>query len=319
VAVEWPVNVDSGDGESAEVATLREAASWTSAQLVRDGDFANLGFLSDPKDRMLSFVEARRFVNAALACPQLACVLTRPELADRFPARLGLAVAEDPKRCFFEIQNHLVGETGFYGSDAPTRIHPSARLHPRCWVDEKNVVIGAQVTIGPNASILGRAVLEDGAVIHAGAVIGAAGFQTSHRRGPAVEMAHAGATHIGAACHIFANAVIARGLFRQSTRIGAGCRVGNGAFVSHNSVLGDGAFVGHGAIVNGNVRVGANAWIGPGATIVDSIAIGEGAQISLGATVIRDVPAGKRVTGSVAMEHRKMLRLTINAEKRGEA
>lgn len=319
VAVEWPVTVDSGDGESAEQATLREAASWTSAQLVRDGEFANLGFLSDPKDRMLSFVEARRFVHAALACPQLTCVLTRPELADQFPATLGLAVAGDPKRCFFEIHNRLAGETGFYGSDAPSRIHPSARLHPRCWVDEKNVVIGAEVTVGPNASILGRAVLEDGAVIHAGAVIGAAGFQTSHRRGPAIEMAHAGTTHIGAGCHIFANAVIARGLFRQSTRIGAGCRIGNGAFVSHNSVLGDGAFVGHGAIVNGNVRVGANAWIGPGATVVDSIAIGEGALISLGATVIRDVAAGKRVTGSVAMEHRKMLRLTIQAEKRGEA
>lgn len=77
-------------------------------------------------------------------------------------------------------------------------------------------------------------------------------------------------------------------------------------------------FVGHGAVVNGNVSVGANAWIGPGATIVDSIVIGEAAQISLGATVIRDVQAGKRVTGSLAIEHRKMLRLMASAEKRRE-
>lgn len=318
LAVEWQVTVDSGECRHRNEETLREVASWTSAQFVRGGEFANLAFLSDPKDRMMTFVEAPRFVDAAVACPLISCLLTRPELADLFPARIGLAVAEDPKRCFFEIHNRLATETSFYGSDAASIIHPSARLHPRCWVDEKNVVIGAHVTVGPNASILGRVVLGAGSVIHAGAVIGSAGFQTSHRRGHAIELVHAGTTDIGPACHIFANAVIARGLFRQSTRIGAGCRVGNGAFVSHNSVVGDGVFVGHGAVVNGNVSVGANAWIGPGATIVDSIVIGEAAQISLGATVIRDVQAGKRVTGSLAIEHRKMLRLMASAEKRRE-
>ena len=40
--------------------------------------------------------------------------------------------------------------------------------------------------------------------------------------------------------------------------------------------------------------------------------------VSLGATVIRDVRPGKRVTGSLAMEHRKMLRLMATAEDRRE-
>jgi UDP-3-O-[3-hydroxymyristoyl] glucosamine N-acyltransferase len=181
-------------------------------------------------------------------------------------------------------------------------------------VDEKNVIIGAGVVVGPNASVVGRAVIGEAAVIHAGAVIGSAGFQTSRRCGGAVELVHAGVTEIGPHCHVFANAVIARGLFRQSTQIGRGCRVGNGAFVSHNCVLGDEVFVGHGAVVNGNVRVGANAWIGPGATVVNGITIGEAAKVSLGATVIRDVQPGKRVTGILAMGHRKMLRLMVTAE-----
>jgi UDP-3-O-[3-hydroxymyristoyl] glucosamine N-acyltransferase len=316
IAVEWQVAVDSGEGGRQGEMTLQEVASWTFAQLVRGGEFANLAFLSDPKHRMLTFVEARRFAATAVACPQTSCILTTPELAGHFSEPLGLAVAEDPKRCFFEIHNRLSTETRFYGSDVASVIHSSARVHPRSWVDEKNVVIGPEVTVGPNASILGRVVLGAGAVIHAGAVIGSAGFQTSDRHRHAIELVHAGATEIGPACHIFANAVIARGLFRQSTRLGTGCRVGNGAFVSHNCVLGDGVFVGHGAVVNGNVGVGANAWIGPGATIVHNTLIGEAAQISLGATVIRDVQPGQRVTGSLAMEHRKMLRLMASAEKR---
>ena len=314
VAVEWPVAVHSADCGRPDERTLREVASWTSAQVVRDGEFANLAFLSDPKDRMLTFVEARRFVAAALACPQTSCIFTTPELANCFPERIALAIAHEPRRCFFEIHNRLAAETCFYGRDSVSIIHPTAQVHPQSWVDQKNVIVGAGVIVGPNASVLGRAVLGEGAIIHAGAVIGSAGFQTSHRRGDAIELVHAGTTEIGPECHVFANAVIARGLFRQSTRIGKGCRVGNGAFVSHNCVLGDLVFVGHGAVVNGNVRVGANAWIGPGATVVNGITIGEAAQVSLGATVIRDVQPGKRVTGSLAMQHRKMLRLMAAAE-----
>jgi UDP-3-O-[3-hydroxymyristoyl] glucosamine N-acyltransferase len=313
VVAEWPVTVDSADRGQTDEWSLREVTAWTSAQVLRDGEFANLAFLSDPKDRMLTFVDARRFVAAALASAQTSCILTKPELAYFFPERIALAIADDPKRCFFEIHNLLATETGFYGRDSVSIIHPTARLHPRSWVDEKNVIIGAGVVVGPNASVVGRAVISEASVIHAGAVIGSAGFQTSHRGG-AIELVHAGVTKIGPYCHVFANAVIARGLFRQSTRIGRGCRVGNGAFVSHNCVLGEEVFVGHGAVVNGNVRVGANAWIGPGATVVNGITIGEAAKVSLGATVIRDVQPGKRVTGSLAIGHRKMLRQMATAE-----
>ncbi len=314
VAVEWQVTIDS-EQQTGEERTLSEAASWTFAEVVRDGAFANLGFFSDPKDRMLAFVEGRQFAASAVACAETACVLTRPELADLFPEHIGVAVAADPKRCFFEIHNQLARETSFYGTDFVSIIDSCAQVHPRSWVDEKNVVISAGVSIGPNASVLGRVFLGEGVTVHAGAVIGSAGFQTS-RRGPgAVELVHAGGIEIGADSHIFANAVIARGLFRQSTRLGAGCRVGNGAIVSHNCALGDWVAIGHGAVVNGNVRIGDNAWIGPGATVVNNVVIGEGAQISLGATLIRDVQPGKRVTGSLAMEHRKMLRLMAKAEK----
>lgn len=276
---------------------LGEVASWVQAKLLRQGEFAELGFLSDPKKAMLTFVESRSFLVIAAGCADVRCVLTTAELADSVPPHIAVAVADDPKDAFCRIHNRLANETDFYGGDFASIVHPSARLHPRCWVDQKNVVIGAGARVEANATVLGRADIAEGAIIGPGAVIGATGFQASNWCGNLLDLVHAGVTEIGAGSHILANAVVACGLFRESTRIGSSCRIGNGAFVSHNCVVGNRSSIGHGAVVNGNVRIGEYARIGPGATIVNSIEIGEAANVSLGATVIRDVPSRSRVTG----------------------
>ncbi len=107
-------------------------------------------------------------------------------------------------------------------------------------------------------------------------------------------------------CHNYMDA--ARAFFRQPTTIGPSTRVGNGAFVSHNVRTGRRCKIGHGSVVNGYVTIGDDVWIGPGATLANSITIGDGAGISLGSAVIGDVAAGQRVTGNVAVDHRRFLR-----------
>lgn len=92
------------------------------------------------------------------------------------------------------------------------------------------------------------------------------------------------------------------------TSLGKYVRIGNGAFVSHNVRVGDRTFIGHNATINGNTTIGNDAWIGPNATISNLLYIGDRAEISLGAVVIRSVPAGTRITGMTAIEHRRMLR-----------
>jgi hypothetical protein len=49
---------------------------------------------------------------------------------------------------------------------------------------------------------------------------------------------HAGRLSIGDRTVVIANAVLARAVFRQATEIGTDCRIGNGAFVSHNCRIG---------------------------------------------------------------------------------
>jgi UDP-3-O-[3-hydroxymyristoyl] glucosamine N-acyltransferase len=316
VALKLDVKVGlAGSITRLDEASLEEVAAWGGAEVVRDGSFANLGFLSDPTERMLTFVESWQYATLAASTQQVCALLATPELAELVPDRICLAVTDDPKASFFEIHNRLVSQTEFYGQDFATVIDPSAELHPRCWVDERNVTIAAGVRIGPNAVVQGRATIGEGVAIQAGAVIGSVGFQTSNRFSDGIELLHAGGVEIGTNCHILANAVIARGLFRGVTRIGEGCRVGNCAFVSHNCSIGDWAFIGHGAVLNGTVRVGKNAWIGPGATVVNAAEIGDAASVSLGATVVRDVEPNTRVTGSLAIVHRRMLRMMAEAEK----
>ena len=122
------------------------------------------------------------------------------------------------------------------------------------------------------------------------------------------QLTHAGSVEIADRSSVFANATVARGLFRQQTYIGVDSQVGNNAFVSHNCDVGPRTTIGHGAVINGNVGLGADVWVGPGAILANNIAVGDNARIDLGATVIGTVDAGEHLGGPPAIDHRAMLR-----------
>jgi acetyltransferase-like isoleucine patch superfamily enzyme len=164
------------------------------------------------------------------------------------------------------------------------------------------------VSVAPNCAIHDGCDIAARTSIRSGAVLGGAGFQTCRDGDGLLELAHGGGLEIGEDAIIFENAVIARGVFRQSTRIGPQTRVGAGAFVSHNVQAGARTHIGHGAVVNGNVRIGDGVWIGPGAVISNKLSIGSGARISLGSVVAADVAAGEHVSGNLARPHREFLR-----------
>lgn len=181
-------------------------------------------------------------------------------------------------------------------------------IHPGAFVAPRSVRIGPHAVVEPQATVLERSVLETGVVVHAGAVVGGIGFQTSRFADGVLDMVHAGGVWIREGAHVLSHAVVARAVFRQFTTLGAGSRVGNLAFVSHNVQVGDRSFVGHGAVVNGNVTIGPDAWVGPGAVVSHGVRIGARARVTLGAVVVRDVAAGECVSGHFAVDHRQFLR-----------
>lgn len=278
-------------------------------EVVRDGEFQTPGFLSDPRPEMLAFCDDGRYLRAAVRRPEVRCLLVRSDSVGRVPEEVGVAVAPEPGRAFFAIHNALARRPGFYWQDFETRIDPTADVHPTASIAVRNVSIGARTQVGARAVILDRTIIGSEVVILPGAVLGSVGFQTAHFGEETVELIHGGGIRIEDGVLILANAVIASAIFRQTTLLAAGTRVGNCAFISHNVQTGPRCIIGHGAVVNGNVRIGADVWIGPGSTLTNNITVGDRAHISLGSAVITDVPAGRKVTGGVAVDHVKLLRL----------
>lgn len=295
--------------------TLASAARLAGFEVLRDATFSTLGFLIDDLPGMLLFVESRRFLAPALRKASAAALIVTPELASLSDSAPGLAVSAAPKRAFFQLQNALVASGTFYGWGSPSEIHPSAVIHERAWVAPTGVRIAARVSIAPNAAVHAGASLAEGVEVRAGAVLGGAGFQTYRGDDGLVELAHGGGIEVGEAAIIFENAVIARGVFRQNTRIGTQSRIGACAFVSHNAVVGARTHIGHGAVINGNVSIGEESWIGPGATVSNNLSIGASARVSLGSVVVRDVAANEHVTGNFALPHREFLRRMGRAER----
>ncbi|HEY3383545.1 MAG TPA: DapH/DapD/GlmU-related protein [Vicinamibacterales bacterium] len=288
--------------------SLTALARLVAFDVVRDGEFSTLGFLSMPRPGILTFVESRRVLKAVRSSPRPLGVITTPDIAPELPQLDGVALAANPRRTFYELHNHLARHTDFYGGHAPTIIDPAADVHPTASIASRDVQIGPRAVVGPHVTILGRCRIGADVVLHPGVVLGAEGFQTSRFDDGVLDMAHAGGIHIGDGVTVHANAVVARALFDEETVIGEGSRIGNLAFVSHNAQIGRHCFIGHGAVVNGNVVIGEDSWIGPGSTLCDRLCIGAGARITLGAAVIHDVAPGQQVTGNVAVEHRKFLR-----------
>jgi acetyltransferase-like isoleucine patch superfamily enzyme len=295
------------DSDSAPELTLNEVALTAGFTVARDAAFRTLGFISAPLPGMLAFAENERFLDLALRLKTVRAVITRPELGERVPSGLGLALSDQPLLAFCTLHNHLARATDFYGVSWPSMSDGSS-VHPRAFVAETGVNLGHGCSIAANATVLGASRLGKNVIVHEGVVVGSLGLQVEHSNDGIFDLDHAGRVEIGDGVRIMANSVIARGLFRQATVIGPYVRIGNLSFISHNVEIGAGTIVGHGVTINGGASIGRGDTIGPGVTVANGVKIGDGAEIVLGAVVVRKVPAGGRVSGNFAAEHRLVLR-----------
>jgi acetyltransferase-like isoleucine patch superfamily enzyme len=287
---------------------LSELTGIAPFELVRDSEFESLGLLSHDAPRMLVVLYDAKFLRRELLKnDRVACVIAPRELAPAIPGSLGLAVAEDPRGCFYEIHDHLWRHTDFYWSDFDSEISPEARVHAAACVAPRNVRIGRGTVIEPNVTVLEHCLIGEGVVLRAGSVIGAEGFDPKAFGDTVRIIPHAGGVAIRDRVEIQANSVVCRCVFRGFTEIGEDTKISTLVNVSHNVRIGKRCRIASGACLMGSARIGNDVWIGPNATISNQIRVGDGAAVSLGAVVVRDVPAGQRVSGNFAVEHRRFL------------
>lgn len=290
---------------------LRAVAASAPLTVVRDAEFDDLALLGHGGPTALVYAGDARALKR-LGPEGASAIITMAELADAVPAGLGVATAAQPETAFYTVHATLAA-SDFYWTDAPTEIHPSARVHERAYVAPRNVRIGPDVVVGPNATILERVVIGAGSIIRAGAVIGSSGFEfkgPAMRQGRAsratwdygttnVAVTHAGSVEIGARVEIQANATIDRSVFRVPTSIGDDTKLDNLVHVAHNTRVGKRCLIAAAAMLAGSVTVEDEVWIGPSAVISSGVRIGTGAAIVIGATITKDVGAGERVASDL--------------------
>ena len=226
-------------------------------------------------------------------------------LADRIKAAFPTATLlplPDPRATFIDVIDHLQRIGGLHASSllppVPS-ISPGARIEPGAIVDP-GVHVDDDVHVASGAVVRKGTWLKRGVRIGENCVLGTTGINAyagldGARRG----FPHLAGLIVGEGTTIGANSVIVRGIL-SSTRIGAGCTIGNLCNLGHGVEIDADTWISVGTLVGGHTSIGARATIAIGCTLRDNLRIGAGANIGMGSVVTKPVRAGASVFGNPA-------------------
>lgn len=275
--------------------------------LVRNADFESFGMVTDGGARLCVPANTAALVDQAAGNDDVGAIVCLPELVSKVPSGLGVISAPSPLDVVF--RNHIARfERGECWPGEPTRIAPSATIHPGAHVAANDVVIGERTVVSAGVVIEPNSTIGDDCAIGPGVVIGGNGFEVREIDGRRRTIPHGGGVIIGDRVELQANTSVTRSLFSGATMIGDESATDNLVHVAHNVRIGKRCRLAAAAMIAGSTVLADNVWVGPNATVSNGLTIGEGAQISLGAVVIGNVPAGEKVTGHFAIEHRSFMR-----------
>ncbi len=203
-------------------------------------------------------------------------------------------------------------------------IHPTARISQNVFIGE-NVTIGANVTIHPHVTILSNTSIGEGTTIypnvsiyhdvkigqncrfHSNVTIGADGFGYNFHEYIHHKVWHFGGVIIDDDVEIGANSTVDAGAFIP-TRVGAGSKIDNLCTVAHNCQLGKGVILAGTAGCAGSSELGDFCFVGGAAKIAPDVSLGAGTMVGASSMVTTNWPAGSKISGFPAREHKDWLR-----------
>lgn len=296
---------------------------------------ARVETLDQADDTCLSWLGSAKYADK-LVRTRAAAVLVPLDCAP--PKHCTAIFVPDPDLALNDVLRWLYPST----DQVPPGMHPSAVVDPTAHIE--NAAVGARVVIGPRCQIgsgtqlhagvvLGshvrigrdcilwpnvvvreRCVLHDRVIIHANATIGSDGFGYLQRDGRHVKIPQVGIVEIEDDVEIGSATCIDRAK-SGVTRIGRGTKIDNLVQVAHNNDIGENCLILAQVGLAGSCRIGRGVMIGGQAGATDHRQIGEGAVVFSQTGVLQDVPAGARVSGNPAMEHRADFRQLMALRK----
>jgi UDP-3-O-[3-hydroxymyristoyl] glucosamine N-acyltransferase len=280
----------------------------------------------------ISFVSNPRYAKYA-ATTRASALIVEPTFPDAPVATLRV---KNPHHAYARALELLYTPPAY-----PPGIHPTAVIAQSAVIGARAhigayVVIGADVRIGDDAVILPHVVIYDGArighhllahahavvrercqlgdhvILQNGVVIGADGFGFARLESPGpaglwYKVPQAGSTALGNHVEVQANATIDRGSVGV-TQVHDGAKIDNLVQIGHGSVIGENSLLCAQVGLAGSTIVGKNVILAGQVGTGGHLTIGDGVIATGQSGISHDIPAGKMVSGTLAIDNKQWLR-----------
>lgn len=276
-------------------------------ELLREGSFGSLGYLSDKRAQKLVFIETEDMANKITQDDTVSCAIVGSALADRMPPAIGVLVSSNPSATFFEVHNKLAAESHFYGDPFKSLIDPTANIHKSASIAENSVRIGRHCRIEANAVVGEGSVLEEAVSIGPGSVIGCGSRVCLRKDRIAHELTSTGGVLLRVHSEIRANCCVSRAVLGGDTILGEYTMLDNLVSVGESAKVGRRCLLAANCAIGSHTHVGDDVWIGPSAVLMENITVGHKAFVTIGSVVVGDVAEGQKVTGNFAVDHQKFV------------
>lgn len=282
--------------------------------------------LAEAGPEHLSFLSNRRYARQ-VATTAAGCVLVRP--GDEAHGRTVIRLA-DPYAAFaqalgiFHPAPALVAGVDPQAHVDPTATVEGARVEAFAWVGpgavvgpgtrvEAGAVVGAGARVGrdcrlmPHSVVCEDCVLGDRVWLNPGAVVGGEGFGFAPTARGNIKIPQVGRAIVEDDVEIGSNSCVDRAAMGD-TVVARGAKLDNLCQVGHAARIGEHSLMVAYSGVAGSASLGARSVLAAKAAVLGHIELGPGSQVGVASVVHNDQPAGARVSGVPAIEHRKWLR-----------
>lgn len=180
------------------------------------------------------------------------------------------------------------------------------------WV-ESGAFVGPGARIGRDCRLMAGSVvcagcsLGDRVWLNPGAVVGGEGFGFAPSAEGLVKIPQVGNAIVEDDVEIGANSAVDRAALGE-TRVRRGAKLDNLVQVGHAAEIGEHSTLIAYSGVAGSTRLGRGVVLAARAAVLGHLQIGDGVMVGASSTVHDSQPAGARVTGTPAIEHRRWLR-----------
>jgi UDP-3-O-[3-hydroxymyristoyl] glucosamine N-acyltransferase len=285
-----------------------------------------LAGLEEAEPDQLSFLSNRRYARL-LPASRAGCVLVglKDEVGGRPVIRLAdpyegfaraLALFHPEPQLLPQVDPRaFVHETAVVQGarvEAFAWIGPGAFVGPGTWV-QANAVVSARARVGADCRLMPHSVVCEGCVLgdrvwlNPGAVVGGEGFGFAPTARGNLKIPQVGRAVVEDDVEIGSNSCVDRAALGQTT-VERGAKLDNLCQVGHAARVGAHSMMVAYAGIAGSARLGPRSVMAAKSAVLGHIELGPDSRIGVSSVVHDSQPAGARISGIPAIDHRRWLR-----------